>query len=175
MRAKSTGFTLLELLLTLFIVSVMATLAVVGFQENPQQVLNREAKRLIMLLEASSEEAIMQGQELALSFDAQGYQFLGFDVEALAWAELTEKPFVAHQLPEKMQLFFSLDGDEMDPDKVAKIQQLSAINANNTAVPMLLLLSSGETSAYTIELQHDKAENSVHIKGDGMGSIELDE
>ncbi len=72
----TTGFTLLELLVVLVIAGL--TLGMVTFNALPseRQVLEKEAKRIAILLELARDEAIVRNRPIAFESDEQGYRFL---------------------------------------------------------------------------------------------------
>ena len=69
------GFTLIEVLVVIFILSITLSLVVVNFTRDEQTVLEDEARRLALLLEFARDEAIVGGQPLAWTADLDGYTF----------------------------------------------------------------------------------------------------
>ena len=59
------GFTLVEVLSVLAIIGIIVALAQVRFAPSAAQVLDTEARRLALLLEAARDEAMMQGCTVA--------------------------------------------------------------------------------------------------------------
>jgi general secretion pathway protein H len=73
---RKVGFTLLELLVVLVIVSIM--LGAVALNANPgdRQVLQNEAQRVALLLQLARDEAIVRNQPVAFETDNYRYRFL---------------------------------------------------------------------------------------------------
>jgi len=71
------GFTLLELMVVLVIVSIILTFVTLTAGGDPRaEQLQRETRRLAALLEMASEEAVLSSQQLAVRFSEEGYEFL---------------------------------------------------------------------------------------------------
>ena len=70
------GFTLLELLVVMVIAGVM--LGVVSFNAMPSahQALDKEARRIALLLQLARDEAIVRNSPVAFEADAEHYRFL---------------------------------------------------------------------------------------------------
>lgn len=167
------GFTLIEILVTLVIVGILSGMVVLSFSQSPVQTLRHEANRLIRLIEAAGEEAVVQGQELALSFDSDRYLLLKFDVEEKAWQPFKDKTYGEYQLPENIELHYQQEGGSLAQVKEDRIEQFRRQTQTNDYVPMLLLLSSGESSSFNITFLHHNSNQTISLQGDGLGTLEL--
>lgn len=71
------GFTLLELLVVLFIVALAAGAVSVSLRDGPSQQLEREAQRLVAWLEAGRALSRASGSALHWQSTASGFEFVG--------------------------------------------------------------------------------------------------
>lgn len=73
---RAAGFTLLELLVVLVIAGIM--LGMVSFNAMPgeQQVLQKDAQRIALLLQLARDEAIVRNRPIAFEADPERYRFL---------------------------------------------------------------------------------------------------
>lgn len=80
-RKRIDGFTLLELLVVVTLISIIATLAVfsLGAIRPDDHKLMVTQKRLIDLLELGVQESVLQGRPLSLLVSGENYQFLRYD------------------------------------------------------------------------------------------------
>ena len=74
-RGRSSGFTLLELLVVLVIMGLFAGLVSALVRPDERTLLRTEAERLAQLLELASTEASISGQAIACTADAGDYRF----------------------------------------------------------------------------------------------------
>ncbi len=165
------GFTLVELLLTLFIISIMASLAVISFSNNLDKALSQEAQRLQAVIDMAIDEAIAQSAELTLIVDDNGYRFAALSADDGKWVSIKEKPFSDYPWPEAISVSVNIDGSAVDAQAMAQLKQWQ--NAAGDISPMLLFLSSGELLPFTIELRHDDSPNRRIIASDGIHPVEV--
>jgi general secretion pathway protein H len=74
-KAKSLGFTLLELLVVLLIMALGSAGVAWSLRQTPEQTLEREAQRLIYWLEVARVQASVQGQRVQWVATPLGYSF----------------------------------------------------------------------------------------------------
>lgn len=75
-RPASQGFTLIEVLVVVLIITIMIGAAALRLTRGPQDTVREEAQRLAMLLQAARQEAVLQGQPIGFATTADGYLFL---------------------------------------------------------------------------------------------------
>jgi len=176
MLEQSRGFTLIEILVVLFLVSVMTGLVVVtlpGFVRSDS--LEQEAARLKLVLEMAVEESQIQSSELAIQPDRNGYSFYIYDELAQQWYEMNSPPLIAHDIPDDVSLSFSIESkpftlsldsdigldDDDDADESSK---------GKKKPPPILFLSSGETTVFTLT-RTSTGGGSRTLETDGFGSF----
>lgn len=78
--SRANGFTLLELLVVVVIVSILFSFLILSIRSNsPEDLLKEEARRLNLLIQLALEEAVLRNTEYGLMFDTNGYQFLSLN------------------------------------------------------------------------------------------------
>jgi len=71
--SKFLGFTLLEMLVTLFVIGLVAGWAVLSIHTTSP--LEQESKKLFALLQLLKEESVLQHKNLGISFEDNSYRF----------------------------------------------------------------------------------------------------
>jgi len=148
---KSYGFTLLEIIVVVFIIGVIVTFASLSIGQHSDRYVEDEAKRLHHLLRLASEEAVLRSEEISLLLTHTGYKFA--TLRGPTWEPIVDDPFFrAREFSEVVTV--KLTVDEQD------------VNLGNSEQPaQIFLLSSGEiTPSFTLTL---KGENDVSYRIDG--------
>ena len=81
----SAGFTLLELLLVIVIVSLLAGIAVLASGDRRKNSLNSEAEKLVATIRWLADQAVFQQQPHGLKVLEQGYQLLVWNPLSTVW------------------------------------------------------------------------------------------
>ncbi len=90
-RARSAGFTLIELMVVVFIIGLITAAAVITFGgEQRDTELDREAERLDALFDYVREQAELQTRDYGFRVNNVGYSFVVFDVLQNQWRTADE-------------------------------------------------------------------------------------
>ena len=151
------GFTLIELLVVLVVLGCLVGLAVLGAGiAGPARELRGEAERLSGLIGVLAEEALLDNREYGLLVNVDSYRVLGYDARSGHWQALSGKP---HRLPAWAELSLELDGQPL---------QLPGPEGDS-AVPQLLILSSGELSPFLLRLRERRRDGlRLQLSSDGF-------
>lgn len=165
-RLPSPGFTLLELLIVIVLIGVMATFAVLSLGSRAlDDRLDTEARRLNELIALASEEAVLQGTELGFIHTADGYAFLA--LKDGKWLPLEDagslRPRAIH---EPLYLELRVEDRPVPPARLddEKVE----------LKPQVLLLSSGEATAFRLNLRARNFGAYFQLDGDLLGRLKLE-
>ena len=160
------GFTLLELLVVIVIVSILFTFTTLAIRgTSPEEMLQTEARRLDQLLQLALEEALLKGREYGIEFSPNSYRFLVYAENT--WLPLEQDRLLRErQLPENMEFELEIeqidvviddDGEDRDDDE-------------DRPRPQVFLLSSGEiTPEFSVRLVMRGVETSYIVSGTANG------
>lgn len=159
-RRQARGFTLLELLVVILLIALTAGLVgLVNPDSGPRQA-RQEAQRLLGLLQLLRQEAVLGYQDFGLRIEPDGYEVLRLDDRG-RW--VAARDFRTHRLPETLRL--RLEVPEAGPALGA--------SGNRNGLPQLLLLSSDETSAYTLWIDY-RQQALLSLSSDGIQDAQLE-
>jgi len=164
---RSAGFTLIEVMVVVLIMGITVSLAVLtmGSGEAPVQT---EARRLQTLLGLVREESILQGRNLGLRFNADGYEF--FVLGTTQWAALEGDTLLrSRELPDGLRLELEAEGERLqffpsgdDDDKKEQPDE-----------PQVFFLASGEVSPFSIILRPFDGD-ALRVRVSEVGAIEIE-
>lgn len=199
-RRIQSGFSLLELLVVVFIIGVLSTMFTlsVGLTGSDRD-LETETDRLIAVVNLAREEAVMQGREIGMRFYPDGYEFAifqedfveYFDTDATEqatepgeeeteaetdqsqWIVLSNEPLLGNRvLPEGILLELQIDGRSIILER-DRDNEKDNDEQDKDYQPQIFLFSSGDVSPFVVMLRRTFENKGVEIAFDTEGMVEI--
>ncbi len=176
------GFSLIEILIALVIIGVMSGLAIMSFGDNKEEALEKEARKLYMLLKQSQDETLLQQFSMGLRMEEDHYVFYVYNRDEGQWALMEDsRMFSEKRIPETFEVKLIVDGNtlfgEDEEDEVDIFDEDVDIfdkKEKELEPPQIFILSSGEMNDFKIALGWtDKHPTYYLIQGNMLGDIEL--
>lgn len=161
---KTSGFTLVEILIVMLIISVMMAVVVISVPGSMKTADQKtEAERIRTILQMASDEAVINGFEIGFDPALRQYNFYQFDDDALKWLPLDAKPFGERLMPAGLTLQLQVEGRKMEL-------------GDSLTAPPVLILSSGEVTPFQLSVKLDNDEMpSLVVSTDGFSGFQLSE
>lgn len=140
----SAGFTLLEILIVLFIVAIMSGVVVANLPSFAQTGdFDTETRRLKTLLDLARLESQVQTSEFGFKPTQRGYEFMLYDESQDKWLPVEARPFSPRQLGAEITLSVKIEDSTMTLGD----------ETSSGAAPPILILSSGEITPFELTLK----------------------
>lgn len=151
------GFTLVEILVVLLIISVMVGVVIARFPSFTQdEEFLRESERIRLVMELLRDEAVIASTEYAFEPDKDTYTFHVYNEFEQGWIESTQAPFREYTLPEGLELVLRVEdtGFSLTPE-------------DEETEPPVLVMSSGEVTPFELYVirSTDRAERVLRADG----------
>lgn len=137
---RSRGFTLIELVVVMLLLAIMAGIVVINLNPDDAADVQQEARRLALLLQTAQQEAILQGQVFAVSFERRGYRFLRLNQEGSLAPVEGDALLRARELPGEI--------------RIGAVEVEGNLQEKNAGI---VLPPSGQLPAFTITLRKGQA------------------
>jgi general secretion pathway protein H len=135
-----TGFTLIEIMVVLLIVAITIGMVGINLQRGDNNRVQEEADRIVILLQAAREEAILQGQVFAVQFSTDGYRFLRLNNKGKLEPIEQDDVLSPRSLPDGVTLSFTMDGAAADSEAGL------VLDPSGSFIPFVLTLHAGEAT-----------------------------
>lgn len=178
MKRHNAGFTLIEILVVLVIITILVSMATINTSHDGRyDELKDESERLKFIFTAGADEALFQNKNLGLRFTQTGFKpyFWEEDYTAVAqnadassvqkpkiWKLYSSRHLNSYQLPEDYTFELKIEGQQVtlpyafeDDDK--KVE------------PNVFLFASGEQTPFTLTISVKDFSGRASIRGDGLG------
>jgi general secretion pathway protein H len=175
----ATGFTLIEILVVLVIVSTVVSITMLSFGIlGNDRDLQTEARRFGALAELVRDEASMQGREFGIELMTTSYRFVEYDTYGGRWAEVPgDETLRLRGLPEDVEFELYLEDKRIvlveDPESLEDPDEDSDRGRAESYSPHLLIYSSGDTTPFELHIWRAFDDERVVLRGDALGMVEI--
>lgn len=154
-KSRHKGFTLIEILIVIAIISIVASVATLTIHFNQSKQMEGIAQNLKNLITLAEEEAILRPAILGLAFSENHFQVYKYQENTKTWQSLPNKVFQKHNIPDKTHITLKIHNKE--------------IPANG--IPQLIISSNGDIPAFTISIAKNGESPSYEVIGEESGNV----
>ena len=180
---KKKGFSLIEILVVLVVIAFATKMVVYSLDGGAEDELDAQALRLHTTINMASEFAILNQVELGLLVEKNTLEYLVFDGEK--WVTFDrEELFKPIELEPRLKLTLNLEDLAWAQDNLLEQSNWrelmsggeydSLLELKKLKIPQVLILSSGEVSAFQLILElKDQSDPVYFIEGEFTAPVNL--
>ena len=156
LSSHSEGFTLVEVLVVVSLVSILTGVVVLGFTgADTQQEVKGFAQRFAFRVELARQQALNRNREWGIYVAEQDYHFAEFSPDLGEWEEQSQRPFDTIEVPDFVRLRIETEG-------------VGELPFENEHLPQILVFSSGEVTPFTLYLEMPGDLEAWVVNSDGL-------
>ncbi len=162
---STSGFTLIEMLVVVFIIGIITAGVVLSVNLTGQDhELQSESERIATLMNYARDAAEMQTREMGLACSASGYEFYAFDPRTQLWDSIPEDDALrARRLPAGLALKLRVEGHDI---------VFKPVNKADPKKPDIMIFSNGDLSDFQLTVEREGATRNAKIAVNDKGHIE---
>lgn len=152
---KSRGYTLIEILIVIVIISIVASVATLTIHFNRNKQIEAFANQLTDLISLAENDAMLRDTVFGVAITPKAVQFFEWDEKNHAWQASTEKVFRDKNLLDEMQVALTIHQDTIPLD----------------GKPHLIISPSGDLPAFTLALGNKNQAPLYEVIGEENGRV----
>jgi general secretion pathway protein H len=167
MRQRSAGFTLIELMIVVFIIGIMTAAVVIAFGGDRRDTeLDKEAQRLDALFDYVREQAELQTRDYGFRMNDRAYSFVVFDVLQNQWRTADEDDALRERtFPEDFRPSMVVEGRTV------------VLNKKKPAIddfkPQVMIFANGDLTSFEVSLKREGGRDQARLYSDEQTKIRL--
>ncbi len=159
LAGRRNGFTLIEILIVMLIISIISSVAVMTISFNPQKKIESAANSLANTITLAAEEAMLRPATLGLALSENSYTFFIYEEpkneDANPWKPLRGRVFHKHTFPKEAEISLKVQ------------DQTVPLNGH----PQIIIAESGDFTPFTITIKKTGDKPSYQIHGNTNGEV----
>ncbi|WP_114785866.1 type II secretion system minor pseudopilin GspH [Vibrio tetraodonis] len=178
------GFTLLEILLVLVLVSLASVAVISTLPTNAKDESKKQAQSLYQRLLLLNEEAMLSGRDYGLRVDEKKSTYYLMTLESEGWKKLNiEQIPYETKVEESATISLALGGSSWNDDRLFKPDGLfndelfdDLFEKKKLPPPQIFIVSSGEVTPFTVSIyprQGDEEQDAWKVTAKENGQIVL--
>jgi len=153
------GYTLVEILVVLFIISIVTSVGLLSIRHNENKQMETFANELTQIMTLAEEQAMLQSVVLGLAVDQHSVQFIKLTTnladKKTRWIPLDDTVLRQQTIPHPVHLEIKVPNQQTDA----------------AAYPQIIISTNGDVTPFTIYIGKQGEKPRYAISGDANGNV----
>lgn len=157
-RNDTSGFTLIEILVVIFIIGIVTGVALLSVSRNENRQIKTFATELSQMVSMTEEEAMLHPQVMGITLDGMAVNFSSFKKDAASqkslWLPVNDSVLSKYAIPDDVEISLHMGGKlvKLGRDKAPQI----IFSTNGDVTPFILYVGKrGHKPSYAITADAD--------------------
>jgi general secretion pathway protein H len=159
---RNAGYTLIEILIVLFILGIVTSVALLSINQNDNKRMESFANEITQIMTLAEEQAMLEPNVLGLSITEHAFQFAslqpGKGSKKNSWLPLEDVILGKHHIPRNIQIAIAVGGTPLNVDNLG-------------GDPQIIISMNGDITPFTIYVSKKGEKPRYAIIGDGDGNV----
>lgn len=165
-RRKAAGFTLIEVLVVLFIISIVTGMAVLRISHNTSRQIKTFANEVTQMISLAEEQAMLEPKILGMSFENGQVMFTHLsknDKQEEKWFPMADRLFRHMRIPDSVELSLQVAGEVVNLNHLRDVPQI-VFSTNGDVTPFVLYIGKiGDKPKYAIQANPDGGVKTISL------------
>jgi len=165
--SRCQGFTLIEIMLVVLLISITATLVTVNLQRDPDQIAEQEAKRFMALVEHVRGESVLTGRTIGIAVEANDNTY-SFMRPGGTWSPIGDDDILrTRYVPEYLKVEVEIEvqaGSENDEDEDAEKENDEKDEKEKSPPKFIIVSSIGDITPFVFTVSGDDLSYTVSLQ-----------
>jgi general secretion pathway protein H len=159
-QSRSSGYTLIEVLIVIFIISIVTSVAMMTINRNENRDIETFAKEITQMVSLAEEQAMLEPNVLGIQLGSRQLQFASLTKDEKTqkpiWLPLDDHVLTGRKIPGNIQLTLEVAGSSVELNGSAKAIPQIIFSTNGDVTPFILYVGKkGKKPMYAISADAD--------------------
>lgn len=155
---QNTGYTLIEILIVVFIISIVTSVALLSIGQNENKRLAAFANTLAQTIQLAEEQAMLQPAVIGLSFKNQSLQFSMYQADSGNWLPSEDVILNTRPIPTDIHVAVEVGGQRLSTE-------------NELAQPQIIISTNGDVTPFTLYVGKKGQHSRYKVRGEADGTV----
>jgi general secretion pathway protein H len=157
------GFTLIEILVVLFIISIVTTVTLLTIGRNENRDIENFAKELTQMVSLAEEQAMLEPNVLGISLAPHSVQFASLtkdkETQKSVWLPMEDHVLGGYEIPSNIQVSLQVGGMQVELSKSMK------------SIPQIIISTNGDVTPFVMYVGKKGKKPQFAITADADGNV----